>query len=195
MSKRRQYRMYKIIIYMILFIAVIISICFFISGNNEKFGIFSRVYYNKNEIKDIIQKLPKKYESSIDISYKSGGIKGQLIRNEDDIIFRVTDPPILSGLQVEYIGDEISLKYKEIESKMKNNQIIMERFPVSKVIGIENMIYEGIGNKDKWHVKDDELYIEDKYKNKNFKLNIDLRKNKITSVNLDEDNMVVSYQN
>ena len=57
------------------------------------------------------------------------------------------------------------------------------------------MLYSGFFNKNKYVIKDDELCIEDKYINDKFFLNIDLRKNKLKSINIENDNIIANYHN
>ena len=193
MNKRHNHLISKKSKYIVFLIFGLIIMMFSINFFHKNV-IFNNFFQNTKDLSDILTELPKKYQTEIDISYKNGNIKGQLTRAQDNIIFEIKEPSTFSGLQIEYKKDETYIKYKNLESKTKNNKII-ETLPISKLISIENMLYSGFFNKNKYVIKDDELCIEDKYINDKFFLNIDLRKNKLKSINIENDNIIANYHN
>ena len=187
MVRRRDGRFRRIII-LVIFILIGILIIFFLRREKDFDKSF---FHNRREISDIMAKIPRRYQRNVDITSNNGKLKGKIIRDENDVTFEINEPGVLAGMQIKYENKGINLKYKEMELKTSNN-VMLQYFPVSKIIEVENIIYNGYY--DKYEIKGDELSIEDKYNNENFKFKLDLRQNKINSIYLEEGNITAEYQ-
>lgn len=166
--------------YRILIIVSIILIIVFIF-------YFNNLFFMKQEnISDIISELPRKYQTDIEVSSNIGLIKGNMTRDNNKVIFEIKEPISLSGFQIIYDNEIITMKYKGLESNIKDN-LIMKNFPIDIIINIENMIYKE--DYDNWNIEDDLLYLEGQYQDDKFMLKIDLRQNKIMSYLLNNKNI------
>ena len=114
-----------------------------------------------------------------------------MIRENNKVVFEIKEPVLLTGFQIiyDYDNKKILMKYKEIESKINNN-LVIKNFPVSVVINIENLVYQGYYNN--YNIEDDILYLEGQYEDDEFILKIDLRQNKIISILLKNNNIDAS---
>lgn len=186
---RRRDERFKRIIILIIFMLIGFLITFFLRREKDLDKSF---FHNQRNISDVIAKMSRRYQRNVDITSNNGKLKGKIIRNENDVTFEINEPGALAGMQIKYDDKGINLRYKEMEFKTSDNAIL-QNFSVSRVIGVENIIYDGFYNK--YNIKNDELSIEDKYNNENFKVTLDLRQNKISSIYLEEKNITAEYQN
>ena len=144
----------------------------------------------KKQAVDIISELSKTYQTNFDVVSSSGVIKGLVTKEQNKTTIEIYEPELLLGTKMVYNGQEVTVAYKGIEAKTSNN-CVLNKFPISAIIDVENMVYKG--EYDKWDVKDDILCVEGKYSNSNFKFKADLRKNKVISIYLEEGNITANY--
>ncbi|MBP0979824.1 MAG: hypothetical protein J6C55_04205 [Oscillospiraceae bacterium] len=182
--RKKNNKYYKILI--ILSLSLIIIFIFILNSSSK--NIFLKKQKN---ISEIISELPKRYQTELNISSNSGFIKGSMIRENNKVVFEIKEPVLLTGFQIiyDYDNKKILMKYKEIESKINNN-LVIKNFPVSVVINIENLVYQGYYNN--YNIEDDILYLEGQYEDDEFILKIDLRQNKIISILLKNNNIDAS---
>lgn len=172
----------------VIFAVVIIGV---FSFNFVKLQISNLFFKTSKPTKEIVLELQKKYQANVEINGDNGIMKGSLNKCEDGVIFNIVEPNIMSGAQVVYGNEGVVIKYQNLSSNV-NDDFMLNQFPLSVILKIEDMVYSG--QYDKCDIKNDILYVEGKYNNKKYIFKADLRRNRVISINAEDDKIVANYQ-
>ena len=183
------YILKKYLLSLIVIFAVVIIGVF--SFNFVKLQISNLFFKTSKPTKEIVLELQKKYQANVEINGDNGIMKGSLNKCEDGVIFNIVEPNIMSGAQVVYGNEGVVIKYQNLSSNV-NDDFMLNQFPLSVILKIEDMVYSG--QYDKCDIKNDILYVEGKYNNKKYIFKADLRRNRVISINAEDDKIVANYQ-
>ncbi len=161
------------------------------SFNFVKLQISNLFFKTSKPTKEIVLELQKKYQANVEITGDNGIMKGSLNKCEDGVVFNIVEPNIMSGAQVVYGNEGVVIKYQDLSSNV-NDDFMLNQFPLSVILKIEDMVYSG--QYDKCDIKNDILYVEGKYNNKKYIFKADLRRNRVISINAEDDKIVANYQ-
>lgn len=182
--KAKNKKIYRFITIFVIFLLLIFGLI--TVGPNFNWQFFKV----KKQAVDIISELSKTYQTDFNVSSNYGLIKGKLTKEKNKTTIEICEPELLLGTQMVYNGQDVIIIYKGIEAKTTNNCVI-NKFPISAIVNVENMVYNG--EYSNWNVKDDILYVEGKYSNSNYTFKADLRKNRVISVCLEDENIFAGY--
>ena len=183
------YILKKYLLSLIVIFAVVIIGVF--SFNFVKLQISNLFFKTSKPTKEIVLELQKKYQANVEINGDNGIMKGSLNKCEDGVIFNIVEPNIMSGAQVVYGNEGVVIKYQNLSSNV-NDDFMLNQFPLSVILKIEDMVYSG--QYDKCDIKNDILYVEGKKKKKKYIFKADLRRNRVISINAEDDKIVANYQ-
>ena len=183
------YILKKYLLSLIVILAVVIIGVF--SFNFVKLQISNLFFKTSKPTKEIVLELQKKYQANVEITGDNGIMKGSLNKCEDGVVFNIVEPNIMSGAQVVYGNEGVVIKYQDLSSNV-NDDFMLNQFPLSVILKIEDMVYSG--QYDKCDIKNDILYVEGKYNNKKYIFKADLRRNRVISINAEDDKIVANYQ-
>ena len=172
----------------VIFVVIIVGV---FSFNFAKLQICNLFFKTSKSTKDTVLELQKKYQANVEITGDNGIMKGSINKAEDGIVFNIVEPNIMSGAQIVYGDEGVVIKYQNLSSNVNDN-FMLNQFPLSVILKIEDMVYNG--QYDKCDIKNDILYVEGKYNNKKYIFKADLRRNRVISINAENDKIVANYQ-